>query len=102
MFDNVTRTIEAWKCDGRSIDTVADKARSRAPQLRLQVLEDASDALMVEVAQGTVDARDLLYLQDRGVFEIAATLRRQSVGGARLYLRLRAWRRSARTARTAA
>ncbi len=99
MFDNVTRTIEAWKCDGRSAETVADMARTRAPTLRLQVVEDVSDALMVEVAEGSVGVRErLVYLQDRGLFEVAATLRRQGVGGVRLYLRLRAWRRSARTA----
>lgn len=99
MFDNVTQTIEAWKCDGRSADGVADMARTRTPNLRLQVVEDVSDVLMVEVAEGTVGAREkLVYLQDRGVFEVAATLRRQGIGGVRLYLRLRAWERSARTA----
>jgi hypothetical protein len=99
MFDNVTRTIEAWKCDGRSADKVADVARSRAPHLRLQVVEDVSDVLMVEVAEGVLDTSEkLFFLQDRGLFEVAATLRRQSVGGERLYVRLRASRRPARTA----
>ena len=75
MFDNVTRTIEAWKCDNRSADRVADMARTRTPNLRLQVVEDVSDVLMVEVAEGTIDAREKL-----------------------LYLRLRARQRSTRTA----
>jgi hypothetical protein len=98
MFDDVTQTIEAWKCDARSSARVAQLARTKAPNLRLQVVEDVSDVIMVEVAEGSFDAQErLLYLQDRGVFEIAATLRRQSVGGMRLYLRLRTWR-EARTA----
>ena len=99
MYDNVTQTIEAWKCDGRSIDMVADMARTRTPNLRLQVVEDVSDVLMVEVAEGTIDAREkLLYLQRRGLFDVAATLHRQGIGGVRLYLRLRARQRSTRTA----
>ena len=99
MFDNVTKTIEAWKCDRRSASIAADVAKTQAANLRLQVVDDDSDALTVEVAEGTVDVRDgLLYLQDRGVFIVAATLRRQSVGGARVYLRLRTNRGPAKTA----
>jgi hypothetical protein len=91
MFDDVTQTIEAWKCDGRSAEMLVETTRTRAPHLRLQVVDDDCDVLMVEVAEGTVDARErLVYLQDRGLFEIAATLRRQGVGGMRFYLRLRA------------
>jgi hypothetical protein len=99
MFDDVTRTIEAWKCDDRSAGAVGERARTRAAQLRLQVIDDDCDVLMVELAEGTLDAREkLVYLQGRGVFEVAARLHRQSTGGVRLYLRLRPWQRSVKTA----
>lgn len=89
---DITRTVPAWLCDRRAIDGAAQRARSHGPELRLQVVQDEGDALAVQVAEGNAPTRDaLLYLAGRGVFGVATLLRRQSGGGPRLYVRLRAW-----------
>ncbi len=89
---DITRTVPAWFCDRRGVEGAALRARSRGPELRLQVVQDEGDALAVQVAEGNAPARDaLLYLAGRGVFGVATMLRRQSGGGPRLYVRLRAW-----------
>ncbi len=99
--EDVTRIVPAWVCDRRTVERVANRARSEGPHLRLQVVQDEGDALAVQVAEGNAPSRDaLLYVEDRGVFGVSTLLRRQSGGGARLYVRLRAWRPATTCART--
>ena len=94
---DITRTVPAWVCDRRGVDGAALRARSHGPELRLQVVQDEGHALAVQVAEGNAPARDaLLYLGGRGVYGVATLLRRQSGGGPRLYVRLRAWSPAAR------
>lgn len=88
---DITRIIPAWVCDRRTSRRASTPAITGDPHLRLQVVRDEGNALAVEVAQGVPVARDsTLHLQDRGVFQVVAVLRRQGIGGPRLYLRLRA------------
>ena len=58
------------------------------PHLRLRIVHEDGEALTVEVLAGRAQGpRSLLYLEERGLFAIVATLSR----GQRTYLRLRAF-----------
>jgi hypothetical protein len=95
---DVTRTIPAWPCDPPR-PGAEPRRGGGTPQLRLQVVEDAGDVLAVQVAEGVPGTRDsLLRLEHRGVFAVAAVLRREDAGGASVYLKLRAWHPDARGA----
>ena len=87
--------IPAWLCERRASGT-AEAPFSGDPHLRLQVVKDDGDALAVQVAQGVPCSREsLLHLQERGLFEVAAVLRREGIGGTATFLRLRSWRPAA-------
>lgn len=83
------RSITAWlqdRCSGGS----APRASAR-PHLTLHVLQDSGTFLLVEVTHGVpCQAGALLWLDQRGCFEVVVALRREVAGGARSYLRLRA------------
>ena len=71
--------------------TARAPAGGEEPDLRLRVLHEDGEALTVEVLEGRAQGpRSWLYLEERGLFAIVATLSRGH-GGARTYLRLRAF-----------
>lgn len=88
MFDIVTvnESIPAW--NERRL--ARGDTTQHAPDLRLQVVHVAGDALTVEIAEGVLDSTDCtLLLAGRGAFEVTASLRRHVDGQERVYLRLR-------------
>jgi hypothetical protein len=89
---DITRIIPAW-VHQRAGRASTNRSMTGEPHIRLQVVQDEGHALAVEVVQGgPVDSESMLHLQDRGLFEVAALLRRHGIGGVRVYLRLRACR----------
>jgi len=89
MFEasDITRTLLAWT-HARRLGGLPLQARGE-PDLRLQVILDEGDLLFVEVAQGSPCPNGtMLWLEDRGSYEVAGVLSRKGAEGSRSYMRL--------------
>jgi hypothetical protein len=80
----------AWRRDRGAAEPAPPPASSDDPDLRLRVIYEDGEALTVEVVNGVASHESLLYVHERGLFVIVATLRRHD-RGTRIYLRLRVW-----------
>ena len=81
----------AWLRDPSVAATAPTPRSCEEPELRLRVIHEDGEALTVEVVDGVTETRGaLLYVKERGLFAIVASLSRNE-RGARVYLRLRAF-----------
>jgi len=79
----------AWRREGHAAASGLPPAPGEAPDLHLRVIHEAGEAITAELLDGEVEReRSLLYLEQRGLFAVVATLSRPE-RGSRLYLRLR-------------
>ncbi len=71
----------------RDLDPISEDE----PDLRLLLISDDGDVLLVELADGVPCAKGTtLWIEDRGSFEVAGVLSREGIGRSRTYMRLRA------------
>ncbi len=60
------------------------------PDLRLLVISEERDVLLVEVLEGApCPSGTMLWVEDRGSFEVAVVLSRACAGHSRCYMKLR-------------
>ena len=90
MLDDVSapRSISAWVQDlgsGGSTPLV-----SRTPHLQLHPVHESPSLLLVEVTRGAPRPKGtMLWLDERGSYEVEVVLRRQTARGMRSFMGLR-------------
>ena len=94
MFDlsDITESIPVWFETSLIPGTTST---DKPPDLRVHLVRDEGDTLAVEVAEGHARSNETVFVPGRGAYEVTATLTRSTVGGERVYLRLRparSWR----------
>ena len=92
MFDTVdtAQMLLAWiePPPFRDLDSTEDE-----PDFRLLLISDEGPVLLVEVAEGVPCPKGtMLWVEDRGSFQVTGVLSRMGPGGSRSYMRLRASR----------
>ncbi len=85
---DATRSISAWVQDLRSGGSTP--LASGTPHLQLHLVHESESLLLVKVTSGVPRSKGtMLWLEERGSYEVEVVLRRQTARGLRSFMGLR-------------